>query len=397
MKNVSTDHAAKIMAVSSATIRNWAKAGHIKPVCARPLLFSEESVLSLKSQIGLGTFGRLQTRANKSGAMNSFLPTEYSDNPNLISHIASLASIIKDKCLEIEAVVFLATLRVLEINDEVKRTSGSDPFNLESFHSWTRQSVKSVIREWRSSLQVTQMNLLYNEILELINPRDGDDFLGLLYQSIFIEGYKSELGSYYTPSKLVDDALSHMVGPIETFLDPCCGSGKYLLMAAKKFKLAPENIYGFDCDKVATYIAKVNLLMAFRNKEFSPNIFCMDSLAELATGEIFCETNSLIGKIDAIATNPPWGAYKNAASKDSVSIKIRSGETFSIFLEKSIRLLRSGGQLSFILPESILKIKIHADIRELMLSETNISKISMLGRQFAGRGSLKRTPWFSIF
>ncbi|EKD64504.1 MAG: hypothetical protein ACD_50C00367G0001 [uncultured bacterium] len=55
-----------------------------------------------------------------------------------------------------------------------------------------------------------------------------------------------------------------------------------------------------------------------------------------------------------------------------------------MFLEKSIQLLRKGGHLSFILPESILKIKIHADIRELVLSKTKISKISMLGRQFTG-------------
>jgi len=384
MKNVSIDHAAKIMAVSSATIRNWAKAGHIKPVSSRPLLFSEESVLSLKDQIGSESFGRLQTRANKAGAVSNFLPEEYTDNPDLISHITNLVSIIKDECLETEAVIFLATLRLLEINGEVKKERDSDPFSLESYYSWARQSVKLTIHKWRSSFHISKRNALYSNIYELINPHDSDDFLGLLYQSVFIEGNKSAQGSYYTPSKLVDDALSHLDNSIKIFLDPCCGSGKYLLMAANKFKLAPEDIYGFDCDKIATNIARINLLMAYKNTDFSPNIFCIDSLAELATGEIFCETNNLIGKIDAIATNPPWGAYKNAASKLSVSKKIKSGETFSMFLEKSIQLLRRGGQLSFILPESILKIKIHADIRELILCETNVSKISMLGRQFSG-------------
>jgi hypothetical protein len=340
--------------------------------------------LSLKNQIGLGTFGRLQTRANKAGAVCSFLPAEYTDNPLLISHITDLVSIIKDQCLETEAVIFLATLRLLEINGEVKKDCRSDPFSLDSFHSWARQSVRLAIHEWRSSLHIPPNNFPYTEIYELINPHDGDDFLGLLYQSIFTEGHKSEQGSYYTPTKLVDNALSLLDGSIKTFLDPCCGSGKYLLMAAKKFKLTPENIYGFECNRVATNIARINLLMAYKNTEFSPNIFSMDSLAELATGEIFCATNNLIGTIDAIATNPPWGAYKNAASKLSVSKKIKSGETFSMFLEKSIQLLRRGGQLSFILPESFLNIKTHADIRELVLCETRIAKISMLGRQFSG-------------
>src|SRR3989338_5103565 len=129
MKNVSIDHAAKIMAVSSATIRNWAKAGHIKPVSSRPLLFSEESVLSLKDQIGSESFGRLQTRANKAGAVSNFLPEEYTDNPDLISHITNLVSIIKDECLETEAIIFLATLRLLEMNGEVKKERDSDPFS----------------------------------------------------------------------------------------------------------------------------------------------------------------------------------------------------------------------------------------------------------------------------
>ena len=384
MKNIPIEHAARLMAVSSATMRNWAKAGYIKPVSTRPILFSEESVLGLKNQIGSASFGKLQTRANKAGAVSHFLPEEYTDNVNLIAHITSLVSIIINECLETEAVLFLATLRLLEINGEVNKKCDSDPFSLDSYFSWARPSVKLIMVEWRSSLHISISNNQYSQLYELVNPHCDEDFLGLLYQSILIEGNKSAQGSYYTPSRLVEDALSHLDHSSFTFLDPCCGSGKFLLSAANKFKLAPENIYGFDCDKIAINIARINILMAYRNIDFSPNIFCLDSLAELATGDVFCETNHLIGKIDAIATNPPWGAYKNAAFKDAFLGNVKSGETFSMFLERSIQLLRKGGRLSFILPESILKIKIHADIREFVLKNTIISKISMLGRPFTG-------------
>jgi len=40
--------------------------------------------------------------------------------------------------------------------------------------------------------------------------------------------------------------------------------------------------------------------------------------------------------------------------------------------------------LSFVLPESILKIKTHADIRKVLLEQGRISKIVKLGRQFTG-------------
>ncbi len=383
MKNVSVDHAAQIIGVSSATIRNWVKAGQISPVSARPLSFSAESVLGLKNSIGSESFNRLKTRANKIGSANSFMPEEYAENKTLISAITNIVSLLKEKNLDIEYVMFLASLRLLEANNEIEKLE-HEKFNLESYGSWARESVKLVIFEWHSTLDEKINEDYYDGLYRLIAPYEADDFLGLLYQSLFKEGNKSEQGSYYTPSKLVADALSYMRKPVETFLDPCCGAGKYLLMAAKQFNLAPENIYGFDCDKIAIYIAKINLLLAYKDIDFVPNIYCLDSLSELATGQMFCQTNNLIGNIDAIATNPPWGAYKNISSKNKSSGKVKSGETFSLFLEKSIQLLRQGGQLSFILPESILNIKTHADIRELVLTDTTIMNISLLGRQFTG-------------
>ncbi len=384
MKHVSVDHAAATIGVSSATIRNWAKAGHIIPTSARPVMFSEESVLSLKNKIGTDSFEKLRTRANKSASASSFLPEEYAGNAELASQIANVVAYVKHEHLEIEPVIFLAALRLLELQGEVKKAISSNPFDLNSYSSWLRESVKAVITDWWSSFEFSTNEDRYNHLYELISPSGGDDYLGLLYQSIFSEGNKSEQGSYYTPSRLVEDSLSHISGSVGTFLDPCCGSGKYLLLAAKRFALSPENIFGFDCDRIAINIARINLLMTFVDRDFSPNVFCMDSLSELATGEMFCETNYLIGQIDAIATNPPWGAYKNSTSKSQFSGNVKSGETFSLFLEKSINLLRKGGKLSFILPESILKIRVHADIREIILNDTKILNIALLGRQFTG-------------
>jgi ribosomal protein L22 len=70
--------------------------------------------------------------------------------------------------------------------------------------------------------------------------------------------------------------------------------------------------------------------------------------------------------------------------KKRFSKTITSGETFSLFIEKSIHLLRDGGRLSFILPESILNVGIHQDIRNLLLRETAITAIALLGRRFTG-------------
>ncbi len=384
MKQVSVDNAAQIIGVSSATIRNWAKAGHINPVCTCPLSFLEDSILHLKSKIGTDSFGKLKTRANKVGSVSNILPSEYAENPNLIAHIENVVAQFKANGLKSEYLLFLAALRLLETECELKRCKTTDVFDLSSYDSWARKSVRAVIAEWRDSLKEIDGKDSYINIYNSLMPHEGDDFLGLLYQSISSEGNKSEQGAYYTPSKIVEDAIDNMIGSIETFLDPCCGTGKYLILAARKFGLHPQNIYGFDCNEVAVKIARINLLLEFKKEEFTPNVYCLDSLSELANGEMFCETNELIGKIDAIATNPPWGAYKNSLIPKQFKGKIKSGETYSMFLIKSIELLRRDGQLSFILPESILKIRTHSDIREIILNQVRISKIAKLGRQFTG-------------
>ena len=385
MKQISVNHAAKIVGVSTATMRNWAKAGHIASTRTRPLAFSEMAVLSLKNQIGSGSLQKLKTRANKNRSEEKTLPSEYASNAKLIENIKSIIEFVNQNQLNTEIVLFVAALRLLVADEEMIRESTADIFNPDSFTAWRRHVIKVEIEQWRDSLGVIKDNVLYSICYDLIASTEGDDYLGLLYQCLSMEGQKSEGGAYYTPSKIVEDSLRHCVNlKYETFLDPCCGTGKYLIYAAKLLEIRPENIYGFDIDALAVKLARINLLRAFKDYEFSPHVRCLDSLENLATGEMFCETNDLIGAIDIIATNPPWGAYKNGGVLPQFSHQIKSGETFSMFLAKSLNLLKEGGQLSFVLPASVLKIKTHADIRKVLLDQGRISKIVKLGRQFTG-------------
>lgn len=382
MNSLSVDNAAQLIGISPATLRNWVKSGQISPVSVRPLIFSAQSILALKESIGTESFTRLNKRANKSASVNHFLPEEYAENTELVNSISELLQTIpKAHYKNIEYIVFLATLRLLETNNEIKKLDNSN-FELGAYDSWRRESVKNIVCQWYSELDKNIKYADYDYLYQAINPCQGDDFLGLLYQSLCQEGTKSSQGSYYTPSVLVVEALSQISKPVTTFLDPCCGAGKYLLTAAKVFNLELKNIYGFDNDRIAAYIATINLLLAYKEVDETPHVYCLDALSELANGQMFCQTNYLINHIDVIATNPPWGAYKN--NYHDLSTQLKSGETFALFIEKSIALLKKGGQLSFVLPESILNIKIHADIRELILKKTKIKNIILLGRKFTG-------------
>jgi hypothetical protein len=120
-------------------------------------------------------------------------------------------------------------------------------------------------------------------------------------------------------------------------------------------------------------------MMEFRDIDFEPRVyrrnFLLQGLPDGA-GE---------GGFDVIATNPPWGMHFSRTELErlaSLYPEIRSQESFSYVLKKSIDLLRDGGSLSFILPESILNVKTHGDIRAYILEKTRMRSIVRLGRVF---------------
>ncbi len=381
---LSIEAAASRIGVSTATIRNWVKAGHLKPASSRPVLFRQEEVSRLSDAIKSGDIARLRIRANKTISKTTYIPTEYANDTIDIELVESIVKLVQREVMDIGIALFIITMRMLELHEEVRHSGSHELSDITSFQSWKRHSVKSEMYDWYATLHRSEITNKYMGLFAHIKRATGDDVIGLIYQALNHEGDKSTKGSYYTPLKVVKDSLRSKSGETSSFLDPCCGTGQYLICAAKVLGLPLKNIYGFDNDEVATRIARINLLLAFPSTDIRPNVECVNTITELATGELLCPTNNLLGSIDFVATNPPWGAYKNKQLPSNLANGIRSNEAFSLFLAKSLKLLRDGGALSFILPESILKIRIHADVRELILKQAHIVRISKLGRQFSG-------------
>lgn len=185
------------------------------------------------------------------------------------------------------------------------------------------------------------------------------------------EGSKNQKGSYYTPTNLTKDITDKIKEDVK-ILDPCCGTGSFLLSVAKKIK-NPQNIYGYDLDENACFIAKINLIVEFKNIEFMPQIFHKDFLLE----------DNLRQDFDVIATNPPWGAVTSPEYKKLYPL-IASKESFSYFILKSEKFLHKNGIAYFVLPESILNVKVHKDIRQFILKNYQIVEIKNIGRAFSG-------------
>lgn len=214
-----------------------------------------------------------------------------------------------------------------------------------------------------------------------------NDVLGFIYQSLITEGERNITGQYYTCKSVVDYIIGEKVlSDTETFLDPCCGSGSFL-MAVKTNN--PGNLYGFDINPIAVMVSSVNLLIRHKDKEFCPHIYCLDFLnKDLST--LYCR-NELPFKFDNIYTNPPWGIDKDGLYTKNYPF-IKSKERASMVIYESLSRLTNTGTLYILLPTSLLKIKAHNDIRKLILTDTTIQQIDLYNNRFDG----VFTDYFSI-
>lgn len=214
-----------------------------------------------------------------------------------------------------------------------------------------------------------------------------NDVLGFIYQSLITEGERNITGQYYTRKSVVEYIVGDKVlSDTETFLDPCCGSGAFLMAVRTNH---PANLYGFDINPTAVMIASVNLLIRHKDKEFCPHVFCLDFLSNhLFTTD---SRNELPLKFDNIYTNPPWGSDKEGLYNPNHPY-IKSKERASMFIYESLTRLASTGTLYFLLPTSLLKIKAHRDIRKHILTNTTIQQIDIYKDRFDG----VFTDYFSI-
>ncbi|MGN0032267.1 MAG: TaqI-like C-terminal specificity domain-containing protein [Candidatus Limimorpha sp.] len=317
------------MLISAATQRNWEK------------LNTESSE-------------RLKRRANKSRSDKFIVPDNYISKDGLESLISQVTECsFSDK--DIFFCLCLQKLSFLQSNPNVRKfiAEYNSPVNID-FH-------------------------IPEDVLRDTNR----DWLGFLYQMRIPEGQRNLQGQYYTNYCVVKEMLSGItILPNQTFLDPCCGTGAFLMNSGAS---SLSQLYGVDNDEIAIMIAKANLIALYPNDPIYPQLFCEDFLEDT----VFSYSHIVENRYDYIYTNPPWGICKTSHYSSDV---IRSGERSSLFFVKAYGQLKHGGRLSFLMPSSLLKIKVHQDLRSFVMTKTKIENISLFNERFNG----VFTDFFSI-
>ncbi len=271
--------------------------------------------------------------------------------------------------------------------------------------------------------------------LSRFNFADVDsDLIGTIYNTYVEREEKKQKGQYYTPTAIVRYILDEtgyrtdapIIGSQQRLIDPSCGSGKFLVEAARRLvakyrdsgianarqilKSVRDNLYGFDLNPFACYLAEVNLLiqtldlvkLAIDGKT-PPNlqrfhVYNVDALAP-ATGTVnFIRANTLMaeeldvvdrvkGRREEYATgfgyvvaNPPYGAsltdaYKRDLQENYGAVFSGQPDTYVFFFALALRLLGANGKLGFITPNTYLMGTNTASLRNQLLTAGRITQI----------------------
>jgi len=379
----------KELSISLATGRNWVKLHKLVPSSSikRTPYFTHEYIAKLKTDIKSGSNTALKTRRNKKHISGNNVYNSYVSEKSInVPAVQSVIDMIEQNEIEITdslILVLLADCAVQLVISKTEKTAsqaGIPGFLKGKFKDDPYMFLVSDLLDHDSQSIETSENYP-----ELLNARyvyeEGEDILGLLYISLKNIGSRKATGSYYTPTKVVKKlchSLLSMNGSAgKTVLDPCCGTGNFILQLPASFD--HNNVYGHDIDKISVQIARINYALKYmvHDKHTIYSHISEQDYLSFSNDETF----------DFIIGNPPWGYHYSENEKKRLRNKYASAagsniESYDVFVEQAFHNLKSNGVLAFVLPEAFLNVKAHTPIRKLLLKQTSIQYLEFLGNAF---------------
>jgi type I restriction enzyme M protein len=246
------------------------------------------------------------------------------------------------------------------------------------------------------------------------------DVKGRAYEEIVGANLRGDRGEFFTPRNICRMAVE-MLDPAENqvVLDPACGTGGFLIttmnhviekirkveqkkwgknieqmeinVRARVAKFAEASVVGIDLNPNLVKAAKMNMVM---NNDGSGGLYQGNTLANLATWSEELRTRDLLGNVDLLFTNPPFGSkipvdepsilemydlghvwsYDEESDEWTQTVNVqRSQPPEILFIERCVRFLKPGtGRLAIVLPDGILGSPGLGYVREWILRHTRL-------------------------
>lgn len=234
--------------------------------------------------------------------------------------------------------------------------------------------------------------------MDLIDPHN--DPLSDLYQTFIGSEVRGAEGQFFTPTEAVRwlvEAIAPELG--DRIIDPACGAGSFLSFSARYLRSAGagaaeinNSIFGIEKDKYLATLANTHIALTTL---LPSNVICADSI-ERRTEDGLNIPFDLDEQFDIVFANPPFGvkikigseiakrsfdlAYKwkrEKGSKDYIRTDVLAPNPSPqiLFLELCIKLLRPGGRLGIVVPESMISNASSAYVVQYLLEKTHIRAV----------------------
>lgn len=257
-----------------------------------------------------------------------------------------------------------------------------------------------------------QLAIVISQLQQYAFLEATHDVIGTAYETYVASSLKGERGQYFT-NRLVVNMMVKMLNPSDKdiVLDPCCGSGGFILTAMNYMfdkidsssrrpdvkeilkRNVVHSLFGVDISPKLVKIAKANMLLA---KDGHGGIEHANSLDEITN--LSASFNERCGRErpTMILTNPPFGSGHDLRIKDPLILRqYQVGRQWSLddageieysdalntnagvapevlFLEKCLNWLKPGGVLGIVMAKGQLDNREAYALRHHVLSHAQI-------------------------
>ncbi len=269
--------------------------------------------------------------------------------------------------------------RVLQIFERVKTATFDDVFTPNDAITLDADSIRYVVGELQNYA-----------VMEADRDAIGDAF------EVFIgPALRGAEGQFFTPRnvvKLVVEILDPQ--PNERIIDPACGSGGFLISSLdhvwqklkvqqvargwtekqlfkREIEVSTEYFRGIDKDAFLAKVCKAYMALVGDGRG---GVFCANALNRSEDWPHAMREKIKLGTFHILMTNPPFGSkivvkgerilsqydlgHKWKRATDGTPVKTNTIQDDQppqlLFLERCLQLLRKGGRMGIIMPESVL-------------------------------------------
>jgi len=285
--------------------------------------------------------------------------------------------------------------RIIEIFEKVK-TKYSEVIEVADNITLDADSIKYVVGELQNFCLIESER----------------DIIADAFETFIGYSLKGAQGQFFTPRNIIK-LMVEIINPQpnELIIDPACGTGGFLVeslrhiwkvldkqaedygwsdLALNEEKLASaiKCIKGLEKDDFLSKVAKAYMAILGDGKG---GIFCEDSLKLPVEWKPTTRQQIDLEKFDVLLANPPFGKdikvkgeeklkqfdlaynWKKEINTYSKTNKIKKEETIQIlFIERSLKLLKDGGRMGIVLPETFFHAPKSRYVLHYMLRNNNV-------------------------